>query len=142
MAQQHRRPMMARELLREIATIVNFGMQDPRMRMITITKVEPAPDFKTAKVYFSMLADEKERGEALKALQDARNFVRAQLRVRMKSLRYIPELAFKFDQSIEGAVRISKLIDRVAEERAEAEAARKLAEAGNPPGGETDGGEK
>ncbi|KAF0245021.1 MAG: ribosome-binding factor [Planctomycetota bacterium] len=128
MAQNHRLPMMAREFLREIAKIVNFEMQDPRMKMVTITKVEPAPDVKTAKVYFSMIADEKARAEAVRALQDARNFIRAQLRARMKSVRYIPELMFKFDQSIEGSIRISKLIDKVAAEREEAEAARKEGE--------------
>jgi ribosome-binding factor A len=128
MAQNHRLPMMAREFLREIAKIVNFEMQDPRMKMVTITKVEPAPDVKTAKVYFSMLADEKGRAEALRALQDARNFVRSQLRARMKSVRYIPELMFKFDQSVEGSIRISKLIDKVVAEREEAEAARKEGE--------------
>ncbi|MCE9583058.1 MAG: 30S ribosome-binding factor RbfA [Planctomycetes bacterium] len=140
----HRQAMMAREFLREISKIVNFEMQDPRMRMVTITRVEPAPDFKTAKVYFSMLADEKVLADAQRALQDARNFVRAQLRARMKSLRYIPELMFKFDKAIEGSVRISKLIDKVAEERAAAEAARKLAEGTGevPSGGETDGGEE
>lgn len=128
MAQNHRLAMMAREFLREIAKIVNFEMQDPRMKMVTITKVEPAPDVKTAKVYFSMIADEKGRAEAVRALQDARNFIRAQLRARMKSVRYIPELMFRFDQSIEGSIRISKLIDKVAAEREEAEASRKEGE--------------
>ena len=125
MAQNHRLAMMAREFLREISKIVNFEMQDPRMGMVTITKVEPAPDVKTAKVYFSMIADEKGRADAVRALQDARNFIRAQLRARMKSVRYIPELTFKFDQSIEGSIRISRLIDKVVAERAETEAERK-----------------
>lgn len=124
MAQQHRLQMMARELLREIARIVNYEMQDPRMKMVTVTRVEPAPDLKTAKVYFSMIATEKEQQDAQRGLQDARNFIRAQLRQRMKGVRYIPELTFRFDQSIEGAIRISKLIDKVAAEREEAEEAR------------------
>lgn len=132
MAQQHRRPMMARELLREIAKIVNFEMQDPRMKMVTITKIEPAPDLKTAKAYFSMIGSEKDRDLALRALQDARNWIRAQLRVRMRSVRYIPELTFKFDQSIEGSIRISKLIDKVQAEREEAEANRPEGEEEKP----------
>ncbi|MCC6740363.1 MAG: 30S ribosome-binding factor RbfA [Planctomycetia bacterium] len=130
MAQQHRLQMMARELLREISRIVNYEMQDPRMKMVTVTRVEPAPDLKTAKAYFSMIATEKEQQEAQRALQDARNFIRAQLRQRMKGVRYIPELMFRFDQSIEGAIRISKLIDKVAAEREEAEETREK------PGGE------
>ncbi len=130
MAQQHRKEMMAREFLREISRLVNYEMQDPRMKMITLTKVEPAPDMKTAKVYFSMLGSEHERIAATRALQDARSFVRAQLRVKMKGLRYIPELTFKFDQSIEGAIRISKLIDKVVAEREETEGKPKEEEEG------------
>ncbi len=128
MAQTHRKEMMAREFLREISRLVNYEMQDPRMKMITLTKVEPAPDMKTAKVFFSMLGSEHERLAASRALQDARNFIRQQLRQKMKGLRYIPELTFKFDQSIEGAIRISKLIDKVAAEREESEDKEKDAE--------------
>jgi ribosome-binding factor A len=119
MAANRRLPMVARELLREIATIVNFGMQDPRMKMVTITKVDPAPDLKSAKVYFSLLGDENERALTLRTLQDARNWIRGELRRNVKSLRYIPELTFKFDASIAGSVRISKLIDQVAKESKE-----------------------
>ncbi|NUN49851.1 MAG: 30S ribosome-binding factor RbfA [Candidatus Brocadiae bacterium] len=115
-AKSRRLPMVSRELLREIATIVNFGMQDPRMKMITVTKIDPAPDLKSAKVYFSLIGTEKDRADALRALQDARNWIRGELRRRVKSLRYIPELTFRFDASIEGSVRISKLIDQVAKE--------------------------
>ena len=119
MPNQHRLQMVARELLREISVIVNFEMKDPRIGMVTVTKVEPAPDMKTAKVYVSTMAEGKDRETALKGLGDARNFIRAQLRARMKGVRYIPELTFRFDESIAGAIRISKLIDQVTKERQE-----------------------
>jgi len=116
MAQQHRLPMVTRELLREIAQIVSFELRDPRLKMVTITKVEAAQDLKTAKVYFSLIGDAADRAMTQRGLTDARNFIRAQLRARMKSMRYIPELTFRFDESIEGSVRISKLIDQVSKE--------------------------
>ncbi|MBI2923153.1 MAG: 30S ribosome-binding factor RbfA [Planctomycetes bacterium] len=119
MPNQHRLQMVARELLREISVIVNFEMKDPRIGMVTVTKVEPASDMKTAKVYVSTMAEGKDRETALKGLGDARNFIRAQLRARMKGVRYIPELTFRFDESIAGAIRVSKLIDQVAKERQE-----------------------
>lgn len=119
MPNQHRLQMVARELLREISVIVNFEMKDPRIGMVTVTKVEPAPDMKTAKVYVSTMAEGKDRETALKGLGDARNFIRAQLRARMKGVRYVPELTFRFDESIAGAIRVSKLIDQVTKERLE-----------------------
>jgi ribosome-binding factor A len=121
MSQQHRMPMISREFLREISRIVNYEMRDPRLKMVTITKVEPAPDLKTAKVYFSVMGDDKARDEARRGLTDGRNFIRSQLRASMRGVRYIPELSFRFDESIAGSVRISKLIDRVAKERVERE---------------------
>lgn len=121
--------MMAREFLREISKIVNYEMQDPRIKLVTLTRVEPAPDMKTAKVYFSMIGTETEREQVLRSLTDARNFIRAQLRQRMKGVRYIPELTFKFDKAIEGSVRISKLIDKVVAERKQSEEQRKESDA-------------
>lgn len=111
----HRPEKLAKELQRVIGGILQTEIQDPRLGFVTVTKVKPSVDLQYAKVYVSVLGDEATTKRSLEALKHARGFVKALLEQRMK-VRQVPELQFVHDPSIEGAIRISKLIDEAVSE--------------------------
>lgn len=121
---QHRQEKVAREMQRAISTVIRDDLRDPGLGLITVTRVEVSRDYRQAKIFVSILGSKKSRKKSLLALERARGFVQHHLRSRL-TLRQIPDLRFVFDESIEGAIRISKLIDRAVgtPETAEAEAA-------------------
>lgn len=83
----------------ELADIILRKIKDPRVGFMTVTRVELSDDLKHAKVFFSILGDEAKRKETLKGLKSAAHFIRGELGRRLK-LRYTPEVAFLFDESI------------------------------------------
>jgi ribosome-binding factor A len=113
-----RRTERVNELLRqELSEIIQRDLKDPRLGgLISITAVETSPDFSHARVFVSVLGSEAEHTSSLTALKAAAPFMRHELRARLKSLRYVPELSFKDDHSIERGAQLSELLRRVAGE--------------------------
>ncbi len=140
----YRNEKVAKELMREISQLVLYEMKDPAVGFVTFTRVEPARDLKSAKVFFSTIGDEKVRGEVMKMLRRAHSFIQGNVSRRMR-LRHTPELSFHFDESIAGAVRICKLIDEVIGPKegppAEGDAPAAAEEGGAAPAPDDEGGE-
>ena len=105
-----RRPeKLAEALKEEIAEVVGFEMDDPRLETVTVTDVSVAPDLRDAKVYVLVDGDEGEIDEALKALRNAATFVRQQVAMNL-SLRHAPLLHFVRDTAEENAARVGELL--------------------------------
>lgn len=105
-----RRPERLAEALKdEIAEVVGFELDDPRVEAATVTDVNVADDLRDAKVYVVVDGDEKEIQEALKALQHAAIFIRQQVAMNL-SLRYAPHLHFVRDTAEENAVRVGNIL--------------------------------
>lgn len=101
----------------EISQLLQREVKDPRLgNFIAITEVITAPDLKHTRVFISYLGTEAEKQETLKILTAAAGFFRRELAKSLK-LRYIPEISFHEDNSIERGDRISQLIDRVISEK-------------------------
>ena len=111
----HRASRLAEEIKRELAQILREEMKDPGIGFASITRVEVSSDLRYAKIFVSVLGPEPEPQKTIGALQRATGFIRSEISRRIR-LRYMPELTFKLDQSIEQGVRIAKLIDQVREE--------------------------
>ena len=82
---------------------------------MTVTGVEVNADLRIAWVYVTVLGDDADGQEALKGLAGAAGFFRHQMRQSL-SLRYIPELNFKLDKSLENGLRIEALLDSIKAE--------------------------
>lgn len=115
------------EVQKELSNLIRMEVKDPRVSpMTTIVNVEVAPDLKTAKVFISVLGDEKAQQDTIRGLKSAAPFLRSQLAHNM-NMRNTPELRFISDQSIEYGVNMSHLIDEITanlhddEENAEAD---------------------
>lgn len=93
----------------EMAQILR-DVKDPRIAgaLVSITGAEVTKDLKFAKIYFSVLGDDKD--EVLKALKSASGFFRSELAKRI-NLRITPELSFAYDSSIEYGANISKILN-------------------------------
>jgi ribosome-binding factor A len=102
-------------LQRELGTLISEELRDPRIAFPTVTAVEITPDLRSARVHVSVLGDEDASEKTMKALEDAKPFLRRELGSRT-DLRFVPELTFVHDRSAEQAVRISALL-REARER-------------------------
>jgi ribosome-binding factor A len=101
---------IAEQVQRELSDIIRLELKDPRVGMITITDVEVTQDQAHAKVFFTVLGDEARIAGATEGLLHAAGFLRSELARRMK-LRVVPQLRFKYDESVERGMRLSQLID-------------------------------
>jgi len=94
---------------RELSVIIRQELKDPRVSMITLAEVRVSKDLAHAKVFVSVMMEEKAT-ETLEGLNKAAGFLRAQLAKRM-SLRVIPQLSFVYDDTTIKANHISRMID-------------------------------
>jgi ribosome-binding factor A len=101
---------VADQIQRELATLIQMELMDPRVGMITLTGVEVTRDYAHAKVFFTILNDAQNIQLAEEGLKRAGGFLRSQLASRIK-LRVVPQLQFVYDESVERGVRLSRLID-------------------------------
>jgi len=111
-----RRQRQVAELLhQEISLLIQRRARDPRLGFVTITDVEVTPDLRLAHVYVSVLGTDDEVKQAMEGLQHAASFFRRELGDSL-SLRYIPELLFRLDNSMERGLRIDHLLDSLHDE--------------------------
>lgn len=100
----------------ELAQLLREEVKDPRIGFVSVVKVEVSRDIRHAKIYVSVLGDEQQKKETMAGLTSATGFLRSELAKRLQ-LRYMPELHFVLDESIEHGQRIAQLLDQVQEER-------------------------
>jgi len=96
----------------EISLIFLYKIQDPALGLITITSVKISPDLKVAKVYISIYQKEK-REELLQKVNDIKGFIRTQLAQRVKNLRFVPELNFYIDDTLDYVEKIDGLFKEI-----------------------------
>jgi ribosome-binding factor A len=118
-------------LVHEISDIVRREIRDPRVGFVTITDAEVTSDLRHARVFFSVLGDEEQREETTRALNRAAGFVRTEF-ARRAQMRFVPEIRFAFDTSIERGSRISQLLERVKQDDEHAEGAAEGGGGGDP----------
>ncbi|MDR0288363.1 MAG: 30S ribosome-binding factor RbfA [Clostridiales bacterium] len=109
---------IAAEMKKVLSEFLLHGIKDPRLPLMTsITDVKVTRDLKYAKVYVSVLGDKAIKDNAMEALKSASGYLRSELGKQIK-MRYMPELNFYLDESIERGVRINDLINKtIAKER-------------------------
>jgi ribosome-binding factor A len=115
----NRRTIRLNQLLREeLATLLQAEIKDPRVRSVTITRVEATQDLSYADVYVRTLTDEIPVEEAIAGLESAEGFVRRRLG-RELHLRRIPDFRFHADRALEHVQRIELLLDEALGEQEE-----------------------
>ncbi len=110
---------VASQIRRELAEFIRLQVNDPRVRMVTLTDVEVARDYSHAKVFYTTLSESKmaeskmagDNKQVQQGLERASGFLRSQLAHSMK-LRITPQLHFVYDPTVASGARLSQLIDQ------------------------------
>jgi ribosome-binding factor A len=123
MAQGHRPDRVGEQIRDELSTLLSRGaVHDPGIGFITLTRVKVSADLQVAHVFYSSLGDEKARKETAKALTRATPFFRRHIG-KVLGLRRVPEIDFRFDESIGHQDRIEQILRDLHEEDAQRAAA-------------------
>lgn len=96
-------------VLRELSQLLIRELKDPRLRGITLTRVQMDDDLRHGRVYFSHLEGKPRAAAALAGFKSANGFIKREIG-RALNLRRTPDLEFEFDPGIEHAVRIGALL--------------------------------
>jgi ribosome-binding factor A len=106
------------QIQRDLAEIIAYELKDPRVGMITISEVQLTPDYAHAKVFFTMLKDDKESvRNTVEGLSAAAGYIRNVLGKRLH-IHTLPQLHFVHDTSTARGMEMSLLIDAANASRA------------------------
>jgi ribosome-binding factor A len=111
-----RRPEQVAEVVRQVlAEAITREVRDPRVGLVTLTRVEVSGDLSHATVAVVAPGDETERARALEGLKSAAGFLRTKV-AKALSTRTIPELHFELDRGLEHAARINAMLAELKRE--------------------------
>ncbi len=114
---------MAQFIKEEVAEILQRQISDPRIKFVSVTRVQLSADLRFAKVFVSVLGTEGARTAAMAALGSARGRIQALVAPRIQA-RFCPRVDFAYDPGLAEAVRVSKIIDDAVKEDRERQKAR------------------
>ncbi|RNC28075.1 MAG: Ribosome-binding factor A [Candidatus Dichloromethanomonas elyunquensis] len=109
---KHRAFRLAESIKEEVSKIIREDLKDPRLGFVTVTDVEVADDLRYAKIFVSIMGQEDVVKNSMEVLERASGYIRSEIG-KLIRLRYVPEITFKYDHSIEHGAHISKLLREV-----------------------------
>ena len=112
MAQGSRPDRVAYQIRGELGLLLTRDVHDPGIGFVTITRVQLSADLQQARVFYTVLGDEKARRNSERAIDRAIPFLRRQIGSRLR-LKRVPELKFLYDESIAGQDRIEQLLNEI-----------------------------
>jgi len=106
------------EAIRETLAEAVGELKDPRIGFVTVTGVETSTDLRHAKVFVSVLGNERKRANSLEGLASAHGVLQSRLADELRMKR-TPQLTFEYDPTVAEGVRMSQLIDELAPDDSE-----------------------
>lgn len=103
----HRLERVSHQIKDELSLIFLHKLQDKKFGLITVTNVKVTPDLREARIYLSVFEKEM-REELLLKVNEVKGMIRTELAQKVK-LRYIPELTFFIDDTLDYVEKIEKL---------------------------------
>jgi ribosome-binding factor A len=111
MANVLRQRRVAERIQHEIGQMLLFDLKDPRLSMVSVTRVTIDRELMQAEVYVSAIVEnEAEQADILEVLAHANGFVRREIGKRVQ-LRHAPAIAFHWDPGPENLDHMSRLLD-------------------------------
>lgn len=109
---------ISEEVKKVVSDLLFREIKDPRISGLpSVNRVVVTKDLNTAKIYISVLGSDEEKASTIKGLENAKGFIRNEIGKRI-SLRHVPEPVFYLDKSIEEALYMTQLIEKVNKESA------------------------
>jgi len=112
MPHPHRQEKLGEQIAIEISDLLRTRLKDPRVGFASVTHVEVSGDLRHAKIYVSVMGDSDEKKQTIEALHHATGFLRRELAARL-TVRFMPEIIFKLDHSIEQGAHVLGLIRKM-----------------------------
>lgn len=112
MSQGSRPDRVADRIRSELGSLLARDVRDPGIGFVTVTRVQVSPDLQLARVYYTVLGDEKTRQASGRAVERATPFLRRQIGSRLR-LKRVPDLKFVYDEAIAGQDRIEQLLNEL-----------------------------
>jgi len=100
------------QLLKVAADLLLRKVNDPRVKGANLTGIQLSRDLKHARIFFSVIGNEQDARQVQKGLDSAKGFIKRELGIRM-DLKYIPEVVFKHDPSLEEGDKMEKLFEKL-----------------------------
>lgn len=108
---------LSEQIRRDLSEIIRIEMKDQRLGLVTITDVELSEDHSHARVFFTSLGATADPSACVELFEHAAGFLRSKL-ARVMTTRTVPQLHFRYDESVERGMRLSRMIDEaVADDR-------------------------
>src|SRR4051812_42298902 len=105
------RPARMAEVIREVAAeTILFELRDPRIKMVTVTRVEVSGDLQNAKIYVSIMGDQKTQDLCMHGLEHSAGFIQSKLGSRLKT-RFTPTVRFYLDEGVKKSIEVTRLIN-------------------------------
>lgn len=98
------------EAIREVASeTILFDLNDPRVKDVTVTRAEVSADLQHAKIFVSIMGNDREQSRCLHGLAHAAGYVQRKIGDRLQ-LRYTPLVQFVLDKGVKNSIAISRLL--------------------------------
>jgi ribosome-binding factor A len=108
---------VADSMQRILGDAIQNELKDPRVGFATVTGVTVSADLQHARVQISVMGDAEQQRETMEGIQRARGFLRRIVAEELRHMRYVPELHFELDTSLDYSLRIGEVLREVEEER-------------------------
>ena len=113
-----RRTAKVAEAIRQVvSSAILFELKDPRVKNVTVLYVDVAADLRSAKVYLSILGDEKTEKLTMGGLNSARGWIQSRIADHL-NLRHTPILHFVVDYGVKKSIEVSKTLREIQAEQA------------------------
>lgn len=100
---------------RILAELLQKDLSDPRLNLTTVTEVKVTRDLRIARVYFSTAGGKEAAAGAAEGFSSAAGFIKRRLG-RELGLRYMPQLEFYYDDSLDQGARIDQLLKSISDD--------------------------
>ena len=110
------RPERVAEEFREILAEEIGRLKDPRVGFITVTRVEVPPDLRRARIYYTVLGEDRDHRRTQAGLRSATAHLRSVLG-RQVRLKFTPELEFLEDVGLSQVERVAELLRKIERSR-------------------------
>jgi ribosome-binding factor A len=103
------------QILKEVADLLTRKVRDPRVSGVTLTGIRLSDDLRHARIFYSFLGEKIDIERMQSGLDSAKGFIKREMGKRL-NLRYMPEIIFQYDPTLETGNQIEKLFQKIKSE--------------------------
>jgi ribosome-binding factor A len=100
------------QILRGVADLLMHKVKDPRIKGVTLTGIDLSNDLKHTKIFYSVIGNQDEVIKAQSGLDSAKGYIKREIGLRTE-LRYVPDIIFEHDPTLETGDRMERLFDKL-----------------------------